>query len=114
MKLSKEVGKIFERPKVKPVGLYEAPETDNGAKVHIAESKHNRASANFTHYSHTNLACVLDIIDAVPDAIVTHISPDDEDTHQALALEMLQALEKCFALLCATDISKITDLFDAP
>ena len=73
VKLGKEMGKIFKRPRVKPVGLYDAPGTNNVAKVHIVESKHNKASANFTHYSHTNLSCVLDIIDAVPDAIVTHI-----------------------------------------
>jgi hypothetical protein len=114
VKLGKETGKIFARPIVKPAGIYEAPETDNVAKVHIAESKHNRASANFTHYSHTNLACVLDILDAVPVALVTHIYPDEDDAHQASALEMLQALEKRFATLRATDVSKITDLFDAP
>ena len=77
--------------------MFEAPAINSIAKVHIKESKHNKASANLTHYSHTNLACILDIIDAVPDALVTHIYPDEEDAHQASALEMLQALEKHFA-----------------
>ena len=83
-------------------------------KVHIEESKHNKASANFTHFSHTKLAYVLDIIDAAPDALLTHIYPDEEDAHQASALEMLQALEKRCATLRATVVSKITNLFDAP
>ena len=58
------------------------------------------------HYSHTNFACVLDIINAVPDALVTHIYPDEDDVHQSLALKMLQALEN--------NVSKTTDLFNAP
>ena len=45
-------------------------------KVHIEESKHNKAFANFTHFSHTNLACVLDIINAVPNALITRIYLD--------------------------------------
>ena len=58
--------------------------------------------------------CVLDIINAVLDAIVTHLFPDNEDANQASALEMLQALEKRFATLCATNVVKITAIFDAP
>ena len=68
----------------------------------------------YMHYAHTNLVCVLDIINAVPGAIVVHLFPDDEHAYQALALEILQALEKGFATLCATDIVKITAIFDAP
>ena len=58
--------------------------------------------------------CVLGIIDAVSDAIVTHTFPDDKDTSQASALEMLQALEKRFAMLRATGVVKITAIFDDP
>ena len=72
------------------------------------------ASANYTHFSHTNLACVLDIIDAVSDAIVAHLFPDEEDITQALALEILQALKTRFATLRAINVSKITTIFDAP
>ena len=107
VKKGKDWGKIFDRPKVQPAGLYKPPVTDNVAKVHMAKTRHNRDSANFMHYSCTNLACVLGIIDAVPDAIVTRLFLHDEDAHQALALEMLQALEKRFAMLHAIDVSKI-------
>ena len=106
--LGKDAGHVFDRPKVQPAGLYEPPETDNVARVHIAESKDNKASANKTHFAHTNLACVL------PDAIITHLFPDNEHTTQASALKILQALEKRFATLCATDVVKITAIFDAP
>ena len=98
-------------PKVQPASLYEPPETDDLVKVHIAESKHSKASANYTHFAHTNLACVLDIIDTVPDTIVAHLYLDDKDIAQALALKMLQALDKCFA---ATDAVNITAIFDVP
>ena len=78
VQLGKDTGHIFDRPEVKPAGLYVAPVTNSVTKVHIKESKHNRTSANFTQYSHRNLACVL----------VTHIYPDEDDAHQASALEI--------------------------
>ena len=62
----------------------------------------------------TPILSVLDIIDVVPNAIVSHLFLDDEHANQALALEILEALKKCFATLRATDIVKITATFDAP
>ena len=69
----KDTGKLFDCPEVTPMGIFVPPETESVVKIHNAETKHNKASANFTHYAHTNLACVLDIIDAVPDAIVAEL-----------------------------------------
>ena len=56
---------------------------------------------------HTNLACALDIIDAVPNTIVSRLFPDEEHANQASALELLQALEIHFATLRATDVVEI-------
>ena len=88
--LGKKAGLIFDCPEVKPAGgLYEPPETTNVARVHIAESKHNKASANYTLFANTNPACVLDIIDAIPDVIISHLFPDEEHASQASALKIL-------------------------
>ena len=84
------------------------------AKINIAKAKHNKASANYMHFAHINLACVLDIIDATPNAIVSHLFPDDEYANQVFTLEFLQALETRFATLWATDIVKIKAIFDVP
>ena len=111
VKLGKEVDKNFDCPKVTLPGIFEPPDIKSAALIHNAETKHNKASANYTHYAPGNLVCVLDIIDAVPDAIIAHLFFDHEHANQASALEMLQALEKRFATLCATDV---TAIFDAP
>ena len=71
VKLGKDAGHIFDCPEVTTAGIFEPPETESVAKIHNVETKRNKASANFTHYAHTNLVCVLDIIDAVPDAMLT-------------------------------------------
>ena len=81
LKKGKDAEKIFDCPEVTPAGIFEPPETESITKIHNAKTKHNKASANFTHYAHTNLTCVLDIIDATADAIVTHLFPDNKDTN---------------------------------
>ena len=86
-------GKIFDCPKLEPAGLYESPKTKSVAQIHIAESKHNKASANYTHFDHINLACVLGIT-------WTQWSPTS-------ALELLQALENYFAHVSKTWASGI-------
>ena len=111
VKLGKETGNIFDCSEVQTAGLYKPPETNNVAQIHSTETKHNKPSTNYTHYAHTNLACVLDIIEAVLGVIISHLFPDDEHTNQASALE---ALEKRFATLHATDVVKITAVFYAP
>ena len=114
VELGKDAGNISDHPKVQLTGLYEPPETESVAHIRNADTKHNKASANYTHFAHTNLACVLDIIKANPGAIVSHLFPDDKHANQDSALQILQALEKRFATLCPTDVVRITANFDAP
>ena len=114
VKLGEDAGNIFDRSKVTLSDIFEPPVTKSVVQIHNTNTKHNKASANFMHYAHTNLVCVLDIIDAVPDIIVAHLFPDNDHANQTLALEMLQALKKHFTMLCATDVIKITAVFDAP
>ena len=89
VKLGKDSGNISDRPNVQPASLYKPPETESLAQIHNAETKHNMASTNYTHFAHTNLACVLDIINALSDAIFSHLFSDDEHANQASALEIL-------------------------
>ena len=114
VKSGKDAGKIYDCHKVKPAGIFEPPVIKSVAQIHNSETKHNKASTNYMHYAHTNFARVLDIIDTVPDAIVAHLFRDDEHANQVLALEILQAIEKNFATLHATNVIKITTIFDAP
>ena len=114
VKSGKDAKKIFYCPKVQSAALYEPPETDNVAKVHIAEFIHNKASANCTHFARTNLACVLDIMNTVFNAIVANLFPNDEHANQASALEILQTLEKRFTTIRATNAIKIAAFFNAP
>lgn len=86
VKLGKDAGKIFDNPTVTPASIFEPPVTESVAQIHNAETKHNKASTNYTHYAHNNLVCVLNVIDAIPDAIVVHLFPDDEHANQTLAL----------------------------
>ena len=114
VKLGRTAGQIFDRPKIKPAGVYEPPKTESIVQIHNAESKHNKVSANCTPFAHIKLACVLNIIITISDALLSRLFPDKEHANHASALEILQALETRFATLCATNIVKITIIFYAP
>ena len=43
VKLGEDAGKIFNRPKVQPAGIFEPPATKSVAQIPNAETKHNKA-----------------------------------------------------------------------